>query len=123
MLSRMDARQHRDLIHTIVQALMDARYTPLKRRKSAWREGYDEDLARARRVAEAIVNALHTANFRINRKPARATPQHAARAMTFVCAVAALPYRSIRLVTARGRSGRIGCTGPRECEFRQARRW
>lgn len=41
MLSRMDARQHRDLIHTIVQALMDARYAPLKRRKSAWREGYE----------------------------------------------------------------------------------
>jgi hypothetical protein len=69
MLSRMDARQHRDLIHTIVQALMDARYAPLKRRKSAWREGYGEDLARARRVAEAIVNALHTANFRIDRNP------------------------------------------------------
>src|SRR5512144_398820 len=69
MLSRMDARQHRDLIHTIVQALMHARYAPLMRRKSAWREGYDEDLARARRVAEAIVNALHTANFRIDRNP------------------------------------------------------
>jgi hypothetical protein len=31
----MDARQHDDLIYTIVQALMDARYEAPKRRRSA----------------------------------------------------------------------------------------
>jgi hypothetical protein len=29
---------------TIVQAIMGARYAPPKRRKSAWLEGYNEDL-------------------------------------------------------------------------------
>jgi hypothetical protein len=59
----MDARQHDDLIYTIVQALMDARYEAPKRRRSAWHEGYDEDLEQARRVAAAIVEALRRSGF------------------------------------------------------------
>jgi hypothetical protein len=67
MLARMEPRDH--LIHTIVMAMMDARYTPPKRRKSAWHEGYDEDMAQAHRVAEAIVNALQASGYRITQNP------------------------------------------------------
>jgi hypothetical protein len=35
MLSGMDARQHDDVIFTISQAILDARYAPPKRRR--WR--------------------------------------------------------------------------------------
>jgi hypothetical protein len=38
----MDARQHDDLIFTISQAILDARYAPPKRRRSAWGEGFEE---------------------------------------------------------------------------------
>ena len=69
MLSRMDARQHDDLIFTISQAILDARYAPPKRRRSAWGEGYNEDLEQARRVAAAIVEALRRSGFQISRKP------------------------------------------------------
>jgi hypothetical protein len=75
MLSRMDARQHDDLIYTIVQALMDARYQPPKRRRAAWHKGYDEDLQQARRVAAAIVDALQATGFRISREPRHSTPK------------------------------------------------
>ncbi|MGZ9083111.1 MAG: hypothetical protein ACXW3U_13565 [Rhodoplanes sp.] len=44
MLTRMDAREHHDLIFTISHAILDARYAPLKRRRSAWGEGFEEDL-------------------------------------------------------------------------------
>jgi hypothetical protein len=53
----MDASRD-DLIQTIVEALMAARYAPPKRRRAAWHEGYDEDLQQARRVAAAIADAL-----------------------------------------------------------------
>lgn len=66
---RMDARQHEDLIFIISQAILDARYAPPKRRRSAWGEGYNEDLEQARRVAAAIVEALRRSGFQISRKP------------------------------------------------------
>lgn len=55
----MDARQHDDLIYTIVQALMDARYQPPKRRRSAWHEGYDDGIIMTNRhVAEDIASPV-----------------------------------------------------------------
>ena len=69
MLSRMDARQHDDLIFTISQAILDARYAPPKRRRSAWGEGFKEDQEQARRVAAVIVEALRRSGFQISRKP------------------------------------------------------
>ena len=69
MLFRMDAREHQDLIHTISQAILDARYAPPQRRRSAWGEGYNEDLEQARRVAAAIVEALRRSGFQISRTP------------------------------------------------------
>ena len=63
MLSRMDARQHDDLIFIISKAILDARYAPPKRRRSAWGEGFEEDLEQARRVAAAIVEALRLRRF------------------------------------------------------------
>lgn len=70
MVAGMDGRQHDDdLIRTIVMALINARYAPPRRRKSAWQEGYDEDMQQARRVAAAIADALHAAGYRISRNP------------------------------------------------------
>jgi hypothetical protein len=75
MVAGMDAR-HDDLIHTIVQALMNARYAPPRRRRPAWHEGYDEDLQQARRVAVAVLDALQATGYRISRTPP-APPHHA----------------------------------------------
>ncbi len=77
MLSRMDARQHQDLILTISQAILDARYAPPKRRRSAWGEGYNEDLEQARRVAAVIVEALRRSGFQDLAQATGATSQHA----------------------------------------------
>lgn len=71
----MDARRD-DLIHTIVQALMNARYVQPKRRRAAWHEGYDEDLQQARRVAVASVDALHATGYRIALNPPASPPHH-----------------------------------------------
>jgi hypothetical protein len=75
----MDAR-HDDLIHTIVQALMDARCAPPRRRRAAWHEGHDEDLQQARRDAVAILDALQGDGLSHLAHPARATASHALRA-------------------------------------------
>lgn len=83
MLFRLNARQHDDLIFTISQAVLDERYQPPKRRRSAWHEGFDEDLEQARRVAAAIVGALRRGGFQISRNPP-APRQHAAAAPTSV---------------------------------------
>jgi hypothetical protein len=58
---------------------MDARYVPPRRRRSAWQEGdarlqvdengYDEDVQQARRVAAAMLDALHATGYRISRVP------------------------------------------------------
>jgi hypothetical protein len=70
----MDARQHDDLIFTISQAILDARYALPKRRRSAWGEGFEEDQEQARRVAAAIVEALRRSGFQVSRDPP--APQH-----------------------------------------------
>jgi hypothetical protein len=44
----MGADDH--LADTIFRALMECRYKAPKRRRSAWHEGYDEDVAEAHRV-------------------------------------------------------------------------
>ena len=69
MLSRMDAREHQDLIHHHQSGDPDARYAPPKRRRSAWGEGFKEDVEQARRVAVAIVEALRRSGFQISRTP------------------------------------------------------
>jgi hypothetical protein len=51
------------LADTIFRALMESRYAPPKRRRSAWHEGYDEDSAEAHRVAHAIVEALKRSGY------------------------------------------------------------
>jgi hypothetical protein len=77
MLSGMDARQHDDVIFTISQAILDARYAPPKRRRSAWGEGFDEDLEQARRVAAVIVEAFTTQRLPDLPQATGATSQHA----------------------------------------------
>ena len=77
MLSRMDARQHEDLIFIISQAILDARYAPPKQLRSAWGEGYNEDLEQARRVAAAIVEALRRSGFQDLPQATGAPSQHA----------------------------------------------
>jgi hypothetical protein len=77
MLSRMDAREHDDLIFIISQAILGARYAPPKRRRSAWGEDFDEDLEQARRVAAVIVEGVTTQRLPDLPQATGATAQHA----------------------------------------------
>jgi hypothetical protein len=64
MIAAMD-----DLIHTIAEVLMSARYAPARRRRAVWQDDYDEELQYAHRVAEAIVGVLRASGYRISLNP------------------------------------------------------
>jgi hypothetical protein len=74
MIVGMDVRRH-DLIEVIAEVLMGARYSPPRRRRAAWHEGYDEDFEYARRLAETIVGVVRASGYAISKNPTP-SPHH-----------------------------------------------
>jgi len=58
-----------NLVFDIYRALMDSRYEPPKRRKSAWSIGWQEDADQAKRVAVAIADLLYASGYVILARP------------------------------------------------------
>ena len=58
-----------DLLDTIAQVLLSARYPLPSRRRETWHGDQDEELRCACRVAEVIVGVLRASGYRIESNP------------------------------------------------------
>lgn len=74
MIVGMDVRRD-DLIQVIAEVLLGARYSPPRRRRAAWHEGYDQDLEYAHRLAETIVGVVRASGYAISKNPTP-SPHH-----------------------------------------------